>query len=163
MSETVLTSIYNLLCGWRLRYRRVHLLKPAWHTVGLFGPRHLLSASVKDGFYKLFTPQTHPAPPLLLILQLVRQRYNKYPLVMFSRGNCFPGTPLIYIAIVQSVLWCVSVCRKQLSRTKEVIIGIRLPHSFIYQCFPSLTSGMMQVRKNNLQLIGCFIVCSTDP
>lgn len=161
MPKTDLTSIYNLLCGWILRYRCAHLLKPARRTVGLFGPRQLLSASVRDVFninYLLHkdAPSTSLAPnftagqaelqevtPGHVLQRELLSRHSSHlhchrtKCVMMCAENSYPGPR-------QRRWLLVSVCPT-----------LYLP----VLSFP--TSGMMQVREKTICI--WLVVCSTDP
>lgn len=140
----------------------MHLLKPAWPNVGLDAPRCLLSASVKDVFNINYLPhkdiaRTSPAPNFTAG-QAEQHRVTPGHVL---RGNCFPGTSLIYMSCY--ITKCVMVCVcKQLSRNEaaKVIIGICLPHFFIYLYFSFLTLRHgAAVRENSLLLVG-WLFCS---
>lgn len=68
---------------------------------------------------------------------------------MFCRGNCFPGTPLIYIAIEQSVLWCVQKTTIQ-DQGRGGDYWHPSAQRFYLPVLSFPTSGTMQVREKTI-------------
>lgn len=164
MSKTDLTSICNLLCGWILRYRCAHLLKPAWHTVGLYGPRHLLSASVKDVFninYLLHkdAPSTSLAPNFTAG-QAELQEVT--PGHVLQRELLSRHASNLHCHRTNRVMMCAE--NNYLGpRQRRWLLVSECPNLLFTGAFLPYLRHDAGARENNLHLIGCYIVCSTDP
>lgn len=148
MSETDLTSIYNLICGWILCYRCAHLLKAALHTVGLYGPRHILSASVKDVFninYLLHkeAPSTSLAPNFTdgqAVLQEVTPGHVlQRELLSWHSSN-------LHCHSTKRVMMCAENNYPGPRQRRRLLVSV-CPTLFIYQCFPSLPQAWCRCER----------------